>query len=73
MESKLCRQQNAMVSLAKPKYKISMPDKQNTWSNLLNKKPATTDTTVKPYKKSSSNNKTSKSKNMSIGSKTNTN
>lgn len=40
MESKLNRQQKAMTSLAKPKYKTSLPEKQNTWSNLLNKKSA---------------------------------
>lgn len=55
MESKLCRQQNAMTSLAKPKHKIVLPEKQNTWSNLLNKKTTSTNTAVAFNKKSKRN------------------
>lgn len=40
MESRLNQSQKAMTSLVKSKYKISFPEKQNTWSNLLNKKSA---------------------------------
>lgn len=46
MESKACRQKNAMISLSKPKYKISLPEKQNTWGNLLNKKSVGTNTSM---------------------------
>ncbi|XP_050052941.1 uveal autoantigen with coiled-coil domains and ankyrin repeats protein-like isoform X2 [Aphis gossypii] len=46
MESKLCRQKNAMISLSKPKYKTSLPEKQNTWGNLLNKKSVGTNTAI---------------------------
>lgn len=52
MESKLCRQRNAMISLAKPKNKIGFPEKQNTWSNLLNKKKSVMVSQIKPNKKS---------------------
>lgn len=45
MESKLSRQQNAMKSLAKPKHK-TLSEKKNTWSNLLNKKSACTNTDI---------------------------
>ncbi|CAI6349374.1 unnamed protein product [Macrosiphum euphorbiae] len=57
MESKSCRQKNAMISLSKPKYKTSLPEKQNTWGNLLNKKSVGTNTAItskiKPKKYSS--------------------
>ncbi|XP_060838606.1 uveal autoantigen with coiled-coil domains and ankyrin repeats protein-like isoform X1 [Rhopalosiphum padi] len=46
MESKSCRQKNAMISLSKPKYKTSLPEKQNTWGNLLNKKSVGTNTAI---------------------------
>lgn len=46
MESKLCRQQNVMTSLAKPKCKTSLLGKQNTWGNLLNKKSSTNNVVV---------------------------
>lgn len=46
MESKLCRQKNFMISLSKPKYKTSLPQKQNTWSTLLNKKSVGTNTAI---------------------------
>lgn len=46
MESKACRQKNAMISLSKPKYKTSLPEKQNTWGNLLNKKSVGTNTVI---------------------------
>ncbi|KAL5244688.1 hypothetical protein ACI65C_012098 [Semiaphis heraclei] len=48
MESKACRQKNAMISLSKPKYKTSLPEKQNTWGNLLNKKSVGTNTFLPP-------------------------
>lgn len=52
MESKLYQQQNAkMVSLAKPKHSISLAEKQKTWSNLLNKKSVSTNTTMPSKKK----------------------
>ncbi|XP_050432088.1 TNF receptor-associated factor family protein DDB_G0272098-like [Adelges cooleyi] len=44
MESKLCRQQSVMNSLAQPKYRNSLLEKNNTWSNLLNKKSVSTNT-----------------------------
>lgn len=50
MESRLNQQQKAMNSLAKPKYKNSLPEKQNTWSNLLNKKSASSNTDTKAFK-----------------------
>lgn len=50
MESRLNQQQKAMTSLAKPKYKISLPEKQNTWSNLLNKKSAGSSTDTKTFR-----------------------
>jgi len=46
MESKACRQKNAMISLSKPKYKTTLPEKQNTWGNLLNKKSVGTNTVI---------------------------
>jgi hypothetical protein len=55
MESKLCRQQNTMNSLAKPKHKTVLPEKQNTWSNLLNKKTNTSNTAIAFNKKSKKN------------------
>lgn len=51
MESKLNRQKNFMVSLSKPKHKNVEPEKQNTWSNLLNKKSASTNTVIVSKKK----------------------
>lgn len=51
MESKLSRQQNAMKSLAKPKH-TTLSEKKNTWSNLLNKKSASTNTKIAPKNKS---------------------
>lgn len=46
MESKLYRQQNAMISLSKPKYKTALPEKKNTWSNVLTKKSTSTNTAI---------------------------
>ncbi|XP_022159990.1 uncharacterized protein LOC111026252 isoform X2 [Myzus persicae] len=55
--SKACRQKNVMISLSKPKYKTSLPEKQSTWGNLLNKKNVGTNTVIaskiKPKKYSS--------------------
>lgn len=50
MESKLNQQQKAMTSLAKPKYKTSLTEKPNTWSNLLNKKSAGSSTDTKAFR-----------------------
>lgn len=51
MESKLHRQKNAMVSLPKPQHKISIPEKPNTWGNILSKKPTSSVTTISSKKK----------------------
>lgn len=70
MESKSCRQKNAMISLSKPKYKTSLPEKPNTWGNLLNKKSVGTNTVitskVKPKKYSSISEINTKSMNILI-------
>ncbi|XP_025202636.1 uncharacterized protein LOC112599779 isoform X2 [Melanaphis sacchari] len=62
MESKSCRQKNAMISLSKPKYKTSLPEKHNTWGNLLNKKSVGTNTVITTK---------NKAKNLSITPKMN--
>jgi len=68
--SKACRQKNVMISLSKPKYKKSLPEKQNTWGNLLNKKSVGTNTVIpsklKPKKCSSIPEANTKSMNISI-------
>lgn len=46
MESKLYQQNVKMSSLAKPKHSVSLAEKQKTWSNLLNKKSVSTNTTL---------------------------
>lgn len=51
MESKLHRQKNAMVSLTKPKYKTSIPEKPNTWGNILSKKSTSSNATISSKKK----------------------
>lgn len=55
MESKLCQPQHAKNSLTKPKNKTALPEKQNTWSNLLHKKSASTNTAMAFNKKSKKN------------------
>lgn len=52
MESKLSQQKNVMTSKIKPKSKISSSEKQNTWSNLLNKKSTSTNTVLESKNKS---------------------
>lgn len=52
MESKLCQQKSATTYLVKPKQKISLSEKQNTWSNLLNKKSTSTNIVTEPKNKS---------------------
>lgn len=70
MESKFNQQQNIMISLAKPKYKTSLPENQNTWGNLLNKKSTSTNTAIdlkkKPKEKSIKSDKLIKSKNLNV-------
>lgn len=51
MESKLSQQKNVMTSKIKPKPKISSSEKQNTWSNLLNKKSTSTNTVLESKNK----------------------
>lgn len=46
MESKSSRQKNAMISLSRTKHKTSLTEKQNTWSNLLNKKSTSTNSII---------------------------
>lgn len=74
MESKLNQQQNTMIPLVKPKYKISLPENQNTWGNLLNKKSTSINTAInlkkKPKENSKKVDKIIKSKNLSVSIKT---
>lgn len=73
MESKLNQQQNTMIPLVKPKYKTSLPENQNTWGNLLNKKSTSINTAInlkkKPKENSKKVDKIIKSKNLSVSIK----
>lgn len=51
MESKSCQQKNAMISLARTKHKTLLPEKKNTWSNLLNKNSISTNSVIISKKK----------------------
>lgn len=59
-----------MVPLAKPKYKTSLPENQNTWGNLLNKKSTSVNTAInlkkKPKENSTKPDKIIKSKNLNV-------
>lgn len=74
MESKFNQQQNTIISLAKSKYKTSLPEKQNTWGNLLNKKSSSNNTAInlkkKPKENSKKLDKIIKSKNLNVLIKT---
>jgi len=55
MESKLNRQKNLTISLKKSKHTNIIPQKQNTWSNILNKKSICTNAAIAPKEKSIQN------------------
>lgn len=59
MESKLCQQRNA-TSFPKSKHKTSLPEKPNTWSNLLSKKSTSTNTVIASKKRPKQSSSTSK-------------
>lgn len=70
MASKTNQQQNAMVSLAKSRNMISLPEKKDTWGNLLNKKCTNTNTVIslkkKPLKNLSNSDRVTKSKQFNV-------